>query len=394
MKTKAPRYSRRKIKTSILILGFLYKIHKPYQKMIVLALIAIIASFLGVLFLQNVGLYALGIESLGQAIGNLLYYTTGSKTLFDIAFWVIFFLLNIPLFILSYFKISKHFTYWNIYFIFFYSFSGLAFASIPGIDKVFVFANLDANPAVANGVENIFAFLGKSNIKVVLWNNPTDNFKQVSIFLYAISSALIQSFAIVATLIIGGSTGGFDIYGMYEAKVKSRDIASVFFILNIVSLFIANVLGTYVPSSLAISNFINHNQDMPDGIKELMKLNSPWGFDLFFNPNLIAGIFLILVNAIFVNLTYPKYKLVQTQIYCTNPFELIEQINKASHRVYTFSVHKVYGGYSRQVQHMIVTNTQYLDAAGLFEVTKKINSELFISIIDLKKGDGYMFIEE
>ncbi|SYV97014.1 Uncharacterised protein, partial [Mycoplasmopsis edwardii] len=112
MKTKAPRYSRRKIKTSILILGFLYKIHKPYQKMIVLALIAIIASFLGVLFLQNVGLYALGIESLGQAIGNLLYYTTGSKTLFDIAFWVIFFLLNIPLFILSYFKISKHFTYW------------------------------------------------------------------------------------------------------------------------------------------------------------------------------------------------------------------------------------------------------------------------------------------
>ncbi|SYV97016.1 Uncharacterised protein [Mycoplasmopsis edwardii] len=84
----------------------------------------------------------------------------------------------------------------------------------------------------------------------------------------------------------------------------------------------------------------------------------------------------------------------QTQIYCTNPFELIEQINKASHRVYTFSVHKVYGGYSRQVQHMIVTNTQYLDAAGLFEVTKKINSELFISIIDLKKGDGYMFIEE
>ncbi|SYV97015.1 Uncharacterized BCR, YitT family COG1284, partial [Mycoplasmopsis edwardii] len=94
--------------------------------------------------------------------------------------------------------------------------------------------------------------------------------------MYAISSALIQSFAIVATLIIGGSTGGFDIYGMYEAKVKSRDIASVFFILNIVSLFIANVLGTYVPSSLAISNFINHNQDMPDGIKELMKLNSPW----------------------------------------------------------------------------------------------------------------------
>ncbi|AKF41133.1 hypothetical protein AAW50_01695 [Mycoplasmopsis canis] len=394
MKPKTAKYSRRRIKTSILILGFLYKIHKPYQKMMALAFIAFIASFLGVLFLQNVGLYALGVESLGQAIGNLIYYLSGNKLLFDIAFWVIFFLLNIPLFILSYFKISKSFTYWNIYFIFIYSFSGLAFASIPGFDKIFVFANLDSNPAAVNGIENVFDFLGKNNIKVVLWNNPTDNFKQVSIFLYAISSSLIQSFAIVATLIIGGSTGGFDIYGMYEAKVKSRDIASVFFILNFVSLFIANVIGTYIPSSLAISGFLKENPEIKENIRTLISLNSPWGFDLFFNPNLIAGIFLILVNAIFVNLTYPKYKLVQTQIYCNDPFELIEKINEKSHRIYTFSVHKVYGGYSRQVQFMISTNTQYLDAAGLFEVTKKINSDLFISIIDIKKGDGYMFIEE
>ncbi|UWV83582.1 hypothetical protein NWE60_04825 [Mycoplasmopsis felis] len=43
---------------------------------------------------------------------------------------------------------------------------------------------------------------------------------------------------------------------------------------------------------------------------------------------------------------------------------------------------------------MITTNTQYLDAVGLFEEAKSINNNLFISIIDIKKGDGFIFVEE
>ncbi|WP_322901835.1 YitT family protein [Mycoplasmopsis felis] len=391
MKDNQIRYSRKRMNSSLLILGFFYKINTPWKKLLTLTTIGIIASISGVLLLQNTGLYALGAEAIGQSFGNLVYYLKDSKILFDIIFWIMYFIFNIPLFILSYLKISKNFTWYNMYFIFIYSFSGLLFASIPGIEKIFIFANLDATLLNENPLSQLYK---EYNIRVVLWNNPSDNFKQLSIFIYAISFGLIQGLATVTSLILGASTGGYDIYGVYAAKIKFKDISSIFFILNIISLFIANIIGTYIPTSIAISSIQNKVGGDIQKYQEIFNYNKPWGFDLFFNPNFVSGIFMLLVNAIFVNLTFPKYKLVQTQIYCTNPFELIQEINEKTHRIYTFSIHKITGGYSKQEQFMITTNTQYLDAVGLFEEAKSINNNLFISIIDIKKGDGFIFVEE
>ncbi|MCU9940137.1 YitT family protein [Mycoplasmopsis felis] len=248
----------------------------------------IIASISGVLLLQNTGLYALGAEAIGQSFGNLVYYLKDSKILFDIIFWIMYFIFNIPLFILSYLKISKNFTWYNIYFIFIYSFSGLLFASIPGIEKIFIFANLDATLLNENPLSQLYK---EYNIRVVLWNNPSDNFKQLSIFLYAISFGLIQGLATVTSLILGASTGGYDIYGVYAAKIKFKDISSIFFILNIISLFIANIIGTYIPTSIAISSIQNKVGGDIQKYQEIFNYNKPWGFDLFFNPNFVSGIF-------------------------------------------------------------------------------------------------------
>ncbi|UWV85604.1 YitT family protein [Mycoplasmopsis felis] len=84
------------------------------KKLLTLTIIGIIASISGVLLLQNTGLYALGAEAIGQSFGNLVYYLKDSKILFDIIFWIMYFIFNIPLFILSYLKISKNFTWYNI----------------------------------------------------------------------------------------------------------------------------------------------------------------------------------------------------------------------------------------------------------------------------------------
>ncbi|MCU9932229.1 hypothetical protein NW733_06360 [Mycoplasmopsis felis] len=77
------------------------------KKLLTLTTIGIIASISGVLLLQNTGLYALGAEAIGESFGNLVYYLKDSKILFDIIFWIMYFIFNIPLFILSYLKISK-----------------------------------------------------------------------------------------------------------------------------------------------------------------------------------------------------------------------------------------------------------------------------------------------
>ncbi|WAM02109.1 hypothetical protein ONA02_05925 [Mycoplasmopsis felis] len=64
MKDNQIRYSRKRMNSSLLILGFFYKINAPWKKLLTLTTIGIIASISGVLLLQNTGLYALGAEAI------------------------------------------------------------------------------------------------------------------------------------------------------------------------------------------------------------------------------------------------------------------------------------------------------------------------------------------
>ncbi|MFV8471941.1 YitT family protein [Mycoplasma sp. 1458C] len=373
-------YTRQKIKTSLLAFAFLYRIKKPWQKILVMTIIGTIMGLFGVLLLQNTGLYALGLEAFGQGIGSFFLYYIQSKNpdsnlgyiVFNLCFWLIYFILNIPLLILSWKKISHSFTIYTGYYLFIFTLAGVIFGFIPGINEVYLFTNLKANSP---------AIFVQNEVQVVLWNYDKDAIKHMAIFLYSLCWGMLQGIAAVSCIIIGSSTGGFDIYGMYIAKTKLKDIGTVFLFLNFISLTLANIMGSYVPASMSLA------QKSLDG-------NNPWALDIFFNLNYVSGFFMLLINGFIVNFTYPKNKLVQTQIFCDHPFQLIEQINQLSNRTYTFSIVEVIGGYSRAKKYMITTNTQYLDAADLFLVTKKINKDLFISILDLKKGDGYMFIEK
>ncbi|SJZ47573.1 YitT family protein [Mycoplasmopsis verecunda] len=378
-------YIRQRVKGTILTFGFLYNVKKNWQKILVMSIIGIVMGFFGVLLLQNTGLYALGLEAFGQGVGSLLLYVLKSNgvnhetayTVYNLCFWLIYFVLNIPLLILSWKKISKSFTLYTGYYLAIFSIAGVIFGELPGMNHVYLFTNL------TQGSPEVFT---SNDVQVVLWNWDKDSVKHMAIFLYSLCWGMLQGIAAVSCIIIGSSTGGFDIYGMYIAKTKLKDIGTVFLFLNFISLTIANIMGSYIPASLALSNEVASSKVLIN--------NHPWELNMFFNVNYVSGFFMLLINAFIVNITYPKNKLVQTQIYCDRPFELIEDINKMSNRTYTFSVVEIIGGYSRKKKYMLTTNTQYLDAADLFIVTKKINKELFISILDLKKGDGYMFIEK
>ncbi|WP_426461417.1 YitT family protein [Mycoplasma hafezii] len=375
-------YTRRRIKSSILIFGFLYRMQKPWQRLLAITIIGIFMSFAGVLLLQNTGLYALGLESVGQGLGNLAYYLIKNKTVgyavFNILFWLTYFILNIPLLVLSYKKISKRFTWYTCYYILIFTIFGICFGFIPGIEKIYLFSDLASETP---------KFFSQDEVRIILWDYTSDASKHLAVFLYSLCWGILQGLAAVSVIILAGSTGGFDIWGMYIAKVKLKEIGSVFFILNLLTLTFSNLIGTYIPASLALQENLSTAQ-------ELKIIAQPWSLNMFFSPNYISGLFMLLANAFIVNFLYPKYKLVQTQIYCSEPFDLINKINLVSNRPFTFSVHKVIGGYSKKELYMITTNTQYLDAAYLFDITKKINNNLLISLIDIKKGDGYMFIEE
>ncbi|QGZ97344.1 DUF2179 domain-containing protein [Mycoplasma sp. NEAQ87857] len=381
MNQQTSKYSRKRIKNNVLIFGFLHKITSAKGRLLTITIIGIIMGLFGVLLLQNTGLYALGLESFGQGLGNLAYYLIQDKRIayivFNLCFWLIYFILNIPLLILSWKKISKTFTWYTCYYLLIFTVAGISFGFVPSINKVYLFSDL---------LHNTPAIFQKDSVRIILWNYDKDSFKHIAVFLYSICWGLLQGLAAVSVIILAGSTGGFDILGMYIAKVKLRDIGSIFFILNILTLTFANIIGTFLPASLSIKHgMVDHN---------FLELNKPFSANIFFSPNFVSGFFMLLMHAFIVNFAYPKYKLVQIQIFCTRPFELINIINEKSQRQFTFSVIEVWGAYSRKKQFMITTNAQYFDIAYLFELVRKIEPQLFMSLIDIKKGDGYMFVEE
>ncbi len=62
--------------------------------------------------------------------------------------------------------------------------------------------------------------------------------------IYGITYGLISGFCYTLVLMVGGSTGGADIIGVYYAKKKTKPIGTLLLILNNICLFTSTIIGT------------------------------------------------------------------------------------------------------------------------------------------------------
>ena len=136
---------------------------------------------------------------------------------YNILFWAITLVLNIPLLILSYFKISKRFFKLTTIFMISSTIFGIAIGFIPNIEKMFVFGNL-----IKNTPQKIIDY----KVQIVFWNREKDAIKQLSLFLYGIAWAIIQAFIASALFILNSSSGGFDILGIWYSRKYFKSVGS------------------------------------------------------------------------------------------------------------------------------------------------------------------------
>ncbi|ADE19843.1 YitT family protein [Mycoplasma crocodyli] len=377
------KYIRTKVNANMLYFSHLYGSKNNFIKQLLLvSLLAVLFTVPAVFLLQNSGLYDIGIGAFGQAFGRLSRYLIikggGSQELaysvYNSFFWVSYFVLNVPLIWLAYKHLSKRFAILSAIFIIEQSIVGVLMGFIPNIERVSFFTDLAKDsPAVFE----------KFGISSVMWNYPDDASKHLSVFLYGISWGLVNASITSLLLILEASTGGWDILGSYEAKRTRKDLGKIFFILNFGSLIFANFVGTYIPSSLALqqSSFL-----------ELQ--NKAWNVDLLFNPNFLSGIVMIMLYTFVLNLIFPKYTMVQVQIFTSDAETLLSNISEKTFGKYSFSIVKVIGSYSKQEQKMLITNCMYLDAADLHSVVRSFDKNSFFSVIDIKKADGNIYIKD
>ncbi|KGX87763.1 YitT family protein [Pontibacillus litoralis] len=150
-------------------------------------MVVIIGSLLNAvalnLFLMEANVYASGFTGAAQLMSNVLRDFAG----ISISTGIIFFILNVPVIILGWYKVGKGFTI--------YSLISVVFTTM---------------------------FLG---IVPIMQVSP-------DILLNAVFGGVIAAVGVGMSLKLGASTGGMDIVAMVLSRIKDRPIGTYFFILN------------------------------------------------------------------------------------------------------------------------------------------------------------------
>lgn len=101
------------------------------------------------ILIQNTGIYNFGLSSITQGLARISFVhlalnqnnITLANDAFNIVFWAAYLVLNIPLFVFSWFKIGKRFTYLTMIYVVVSNLFGLALSFIPNISRVVIFTN-------------------------------------------------------------------------------------------------------------------------------------------------------------------------------------------------------------------------------------------------------------
>lgn len=300
IKTKNIKFSARTIR-----LGWFYKINNLWLKILLVCLLGIISSIIIWLFVQYTGLYSAGISGIIQGIAKIVKISMEENNsseeivnlTYNILFWCLYFLINIPLIIFAYFKIGKEFSILTVVYITFSQLVGFGLGFINNGNGIFIFTNMTNvifdNSIVIEGVQ------------LLPWNSP--NSLVIGLFIYGLVYAIICGTSYSIIYILGASTGGTDIFGFYYSKVKNKSIGTLLTYFNAASLFVGVLLGSFVcwimkasPEQKTVNNVL----------------------EAIFSPNLIASLLATALSGLIYNYFFPRSKIIKVQLYSKNSEEV------------------------------------------------------------------------
>ncbi|WP_096270310.1 YitT family protein [Paucisalibacillus globulus] len=145
------------------------------------------------LFLESANVYASGFTGTAQLISSVFTDFVG----ISVSTGILLFLLNIPVFILGWFKVGKGFTIYSI-------------------------------------ISVIFSSLFLQFLPIIQLSED--------IILNAVFGGLVAGVGVGMTLKVGASTGGMDIVAMYLSRLKDKPLGVYFISLNAVIIAFAGIL--------------------------------------------------------------------------------------------------------------------------------------------------------
>lgn len=297
-------------------LGFLYKIDKLWMKILLTAMFAIFSSLATWLFVQYTGVYTAGLSGVIQGLSKITKleieqmgprFFELSNLIYNLMFWVLYFVINLPLLVFAYFKVGKQFAILTSVYIAVGQIIGFGLGFINGGQGIFIFTKM--NPEVLNSMSLPNEYI--PGIQFLPWN--TGQGIVFGLFIYSMANAIISGICYSSIYILGASTGGNDIIGFYYSKVKNKSIANLLTIFNVISLLVGVTIGSFFC-------WLIKAQTPEYSAKINFDLTTILG--TLFSPNLIASILGSIVSGILFNYYFPRNKVIKVQIYSEKANEI------------------------------------------------------------------------
>lgn len=350
-----------------------------WQRYLIVIIIGVLMGLVTMLLVKNTGLYQSGMSAVLQGISRVIYVsmTNGgiSKDLadlvFNILFWGLFFVCNIPLLIFSYFKIGKTFTLLTLVYVAINSISGFVFSAIPGASEILLFGDtIPSNEVLKDSGVYILTFTTINNSDLI---SQQDTVNSIFLFIYALIYAFASAFMYALLYIVGSSSAGADIISIYYATVKQKSLGKILVIVNTVCLLTGSTIGSYISAGL---------------INPIC-----FGWQFFLSANLVSSFICVIVFGLVLNVIFPRHKMVKIEVHSLKINEIRKHLLDVNY-VHTTTILDVTGGYSMTPKKMMVTISMYIEMPTIVNHIRMIDKDCLIVIYPIIDLDGKMSIQK
>ncbi|MHA3839206.1 YitT family protein [Mycoplasma sp. HF14] len=251
-------YKRTRMSNFGLKLNHFYS-QMPMWKIVTITIVtAIFFGIISVFFVKNVGIYNFGLAAFGQSAAKIIVVNLSQdqvsasvRNLIDqFIFWIAYIILSIPVFVFGYKRVGKTFTNITILFLAVSSLVSFSIGLIPGANEVYIIGNYSNN-----NVKNFLSDYKKplSNIIPMQWTGA-DAGNTIALMLYSIVYGYMLAYIFAIIQIIGGTAGVTGIIGEWYANEKQKSFGAISGYMNIIIVFIAVAIGSWLPGSLLLKD--------------------------------------------------------------------------------------------------------------------------------------------
>lgn len=343
-------------------------------KILLLFLAALIMGLMTLFLVKNSGLYSLGISGIFQGIARIAKTSmekAGSSQVeidivYNILFWSLNILINIPLVIFAYKFVSKQFAYLTIMYIVMAQLFGLVFDFIPGIGDIYLFGS--TKNSVLEGI---------TDVSLSFWSQSST----VSLLVYCLVNAVLSGLVISLILMVGSSTGGTDIISMYFSKAKNKPVGIMLLMFNNSCLFISTLIGSFGSLAIIDINLITHAADQNNETSSVIQS--------ILSPNFVFSATMAIICGITIDFIFPRSKFVQVKIYTKDVSSLKENLLIVGYK-HDMYVNEIKNGLTNEIEYTIETICMYIELTDVIKTIRSVDNDSLITLNKLEDIDGKM----